>query len=273
MPVVDDRRLRAQEQKAAVIRSPVAHMRRAVRVLHRAVRAKILRVPAAAGETPGAGQPVAALDPDAHAVIVPRAPGEPRPRSIEHRGRRLMRHRGGRGRRRDVRLIDEPAHAGVAEPDGLAGPAIIPANAVPARQGCEATTGAACPARPERPPPPASLPAAGRSPARACPAAAAKRGLDPARGGGRWLDGRMHQVFLNIPVDRPITAGLETRQSDRWPAPHRHARSTGRRSAGRTDRPATLANPGQRLVYGAATARGSWDTRMISSMRRYMETW
>ena len=70
VPVVDHLSLRFQEHEAAVVRPSVADMRRAVGVLHRAVGADPGCVAAAAGETPGAGQTVAALDADGFAGVV-----------------------------------------------------------------------------------------------------------------------------------------------------------------------------------------------------------
>ena len=82
-------------------------------------------VTAAAGEAPGTGQPVATVDPQRGAVVVPGAPGEPRARTGEDGGSGLVRH-GSSGRRgRDVGLVDEPGRAGIGPGDSFVGLAVV----------------------------------------------------------------------------------------------------------------------------------------------------
>ena len=80
---------------------------------------------AAAGETPGAAQAIAALDADRLALAVPGAPGEAVARIAEHRSGRLVRHGRGRGRRGDIGLVDEPADAGIRPGQRLGGLAVF----------------------------------------------------------------------------------------------------------------------------------------------------
>ena len=135
VPVVRDLRLGTQEDERAVVRPPVAHVRRAVGVLHVAVRAQQPRVAAAAGEAPGPGQAVAALDPDGAAIAVLGAPRQPLARTVEHRARGVVRHRCSRRAGRHVRLVDEPADRGVGPRHRLVDPAelqqidLLPAEA------------------------------------------------------------------------------------------------------------------------------------------------
>ncbi len=124
LPVIDDLRLRAQEQEGTIVRPAIADVRRAVGILHGAVGAEPLGVAPAAGEAPGAAQPIAAVNPDGTAVVVPCTPGEARIGTLEHLRCRFMRHGGRRGCHRDVGLVDEPSRAGVGPRQRLVGFAI-----------------------------------------------------------------------------------------------------------------------------------------------------
>ena len=124
-PIVDDPRVGAPEHETAIVGAAVAHVRRAVGVLYGAMRAHPGRVAPAAGEAPGAAQPVAAVDSDRRAGAVARAPGEADARAAEGGESRFVRHGGGRGRGGDVGLVDEPGGAGIRPGDGFHGLAEI----------------------------------------------------------------------------------------------------------------------------------------------------
>jgi hypothetical protein len=150
VPVVDDLGLAAQEDERAVVGPAVADVRRAVGVLHGAVGAQHPGVAPAARKAPGAGQAIATLDADRLALVVARAPRQAGIGTVEHRRRRLVRHRGGRGRHRHVRLVDEPGRAGVSPGQRLVGLAVVderhllPAHALGQQQAQQVLAGKCC---------------------------------------------------------------------------------------------------------------------------------
>ena len=113
MPDVAHRHARLRHHHGAIERlAVVRHAQAAVRLDDHAVPADPGRMAEPAGEAPGAGHPVAAVDRHRPRLAVGRAPGQDGARIAEHIARHVRRHVGGRHRAAGT-LHDAPPGAGI----------------------------------------------------------------------------------------------------------------------------------------------------------------